>query len=75
MIFTPALTEGCVSGVVRRHLLMKLPGVEEKEIDVDWLMGSDEIFLTNAVSGVRWVEKWGEKTYGNAVTSTVYSHL
>jgi len=74
-IFTPPLTEGCVSGVVRRHLLKELPGVEEKEIEVDWLIGCDEIFLTNAISGVRWVRNWGEKEYENKVSSTIYEVL
>lgn len=68
-IKTPALTEGCVEGVMRRHLLkcMREKGIfcEETQIEKEALEDADEIFLTNAIHGIRWVNRFGKKIYTN----------
>ena len=75
-IFTPPLTDGCVAGVMRSHLLQQLPTlgyeVEEKEADPDELTQADELFLTNAVNGVRWVSDFRGKKYGNTLSSRIF---
>jgi branched-chain amino acid aminotransferase len=57
VLFTPALTQGCVAGTKRRELLEKLPGlgfqIEETIITKDMVFEMEEIFLTNAISGIR----------------------
>lgn len=73
-IFTPPLSEGCVSGVMRRHLLAKLK-VEEMVLTVESMLSADEIFLTNAMTGIRWVKQFRNKTYSNLQTSKIYSEL
>jgi branched-chain amino acid aminotransferase len=77
-IFTPPLSEGCVAGVMRSHLLSKLPEqgytVVEKEAHPDELLDADEVFLTNAVSGLRWVGEFKNKKYRNDVSSKIF-HL
>jgi branched-chain amino acid aminotransferase len=67
-IITPPLSEGGVCGVMRKHLLqMDLPfSLSEKPITVADLQNADEIFLTNAVTGVRWVSSFRDSSYGNA---------
>lgn len=75
MITTPALSEGCVNGVMRRHLLERLKvedrGFEigESIITIDNLLHADEVFLTNAIKGIRWVKRFRGNTYGNTITS------
>jgi branched-chain amino acid aminotransferase len=75
-IFTPPLSEGCVAGVMRSHLLSGLPEqgytVTEKETTIDDLLEADEMFLTNAVSGLRWVGEFKGKKYGNAAASKIF---
>ena len=75
-IFTPPLSEGCVAGVMRNYLLSQLPSeghnVAEKQTSVDDLLAADEIFLTNAVSGLRWVGEFKGKTYGNSLASKIF---
>jgi len=75
-IFTPPLSEGCVAGVMRNNLLTQLPAqgfnVIEKETTVDEIANADEVFLTNAVSGLRWVGDFKGKRYGNDVSSKIY---
>ncbi len=63
---TPDLDSGCVNGVMRSYLISELgDSVEEREVDVKELKGADEIILTNAVKGVRWVKELGSKHYTN----------
>ncbi|HSZ31904.1 MAG TPA: aminotransferase class IV [Puia sp.] len=57
VLFTPALSQGCVAGTKRRELLEKLPDlgfqVEETIITKDMVFEMEEIFLTNAIRGIR----------------------
>jgi branched-chain amino acid aminotransferase len=57
VLFTPALSQGCVAGTKRRELLEKLPGlgfqIEETIITRDMIFEMEEIFLTNAIHGIR----------------------
>jgi branched-chain amino acid aminotransferase len=57
VLFTPALTQGCVAGTKRRELLEILPSlgfqVEETIITKDMIFEMEEIFLTNAIRPVR----------------------
>lgn len=67
IIKTPVLTEGCVSGVMRKYLINScrkegIP-VEESQIDAGDLLQASEVFLTNALRGIRWVQQVGEAAY------------
>jgi branched-chain amino acid aminotransferase len=57
VLFTPALSQGCVAGTKRRELLEKLPGlgfqIEETIITKDMVFEMEEVFLTNAIRGIR----------------------
>ncbi len=57
ILFTPSLSQGCVEGTKRRELLEALPGlgfqVEETIITRDMIFEMEEIFLTNAIRGIR----------------------
>ncbi len=50
---TPPLGAGILPGVYRRHLLETRPEIEEADVTVEELLCADEIWLTNAVRGVR----------------------
>jgi branched-chain amino acid aminotransferase len=77
MIFTPALDEGCIAGIMRRNMLQQLKSsnipVIEGKITVDDLMNADEIFLTNSIYNMRWVQAVAGKNYDNAYTQKIYS--
>jgi branched-chain amino acid aminotransferase len=57
VLFTPALSQGCVAGTKRRELLEILPSlgfqVEETIITRDMIFEMEEIFLTNAIRPIR----------------------
>lgn len=73
---TPALSEGAVSGVIRRHLLACLREenipVEETQLEIGDVMGASELFLTNAIFGIRWVKQLGESGYTNQLSSMLH---
>ncbi|MBG9376905.1 aminotransferase class IV [Panacibacter sp. DH6] len=67
IVKTPALAEGCVEGVMRRHLLQCLRAenipVEETMITTDDLLQAGEMFLTNSVYGLKWVKQCNDSNY------------
>jgi branched-subunit amino acid aminotransferase/4-amino-4-deoxychorismate lyase len=76
LIKTPALTEGPVAGVMRRHLLTLMRAsnmpVEETEITMEELIQSSEIFLTNAIYGIRWVKQLGNHGFSNQMAGFLH---
>lgn len=76
-LITPPLSEGGVCGVMRKHLLKSdLPfPVIEQPLTVEDLENADEIFLTNAITGIRWVELFRDSSYGNATAAILHELL
>jgi branched-chain amino acid aminotransferase len=78
-IFTPALHQGCVNGVMRRFLIDELKKLKYKiyqqEITEDDLLNADEVFLTNAIIGMCWVGSFRKKNYVNSISSIIYGQL
>ncbi|MGB4935744.1 MAG: aminotransferase class IV [Ferruginibacter sp.] len=79
LIYTPALTEGCIAGIMRKQVinhLNQLPvNVIETTLSIDDLVAADEVFLTNSIYHIRWVQAVGDKKYGNQQTQKIYSTL
>lgn len=78
-IKTPDLSQGCVGGVMRNYLVEKLreTGYElhEEAITEEELLDADEVFLTNAIRGIRWVKHFGGATYSNQLTKDIYNRF
>ena len=78
-IFTPALHQGCVNGVMRRFLIDELKKlnykIHQEEITEDDLLNAEEVFLTNAIICMRWVGSFRKKNYVNSISSIIYSQL
>jgi branched-chain amino acid aminotransferase len=66
-IVTPALSEGILPGVMRKNLIRFMREnemvVEERIVMTDDLFKADEIFLSNAIQGIRWVLSFRERRY------------
>jgi branched-chain amino acid aminotransferase len=73
-IITPPLSEGCVSGVMRRYL-MEQHEVKETVLTIEDILSADELFLTNAMYGIRWVKQFRDKKYSNLKTSKIHNEL
>lgn len=78
-IYTPALHQGCISGVVRRFLTdeLKRTGirVHQKEISEQDLLEADEVFLTNSIYEMRWVASFRNKNYLSQQGFSFYQKL
>ena len=75
-LYTPPLSEGGVAGVMRQFLLTELPKdgytVHEKLVTPEELEAADEVFLTNALYGIRWVRQFRNKVYPNKMVTELY---
>lgn len=60
IIFTPQLREGCVDGTMR-NCILSLKDLDykivENEVKIRDILEAEEVFLTNAIQGVRWVSQ------------------
>ena len=79
VFYTPALSQGCVAGVMRHALIqfLKKSGwqITEKAIFVDELLLAQEVFFTNSMYNIRWVKQINESTYSNNITQKIYSNF
>jgi len=75
-LYTPALSEGCVDGVMRRAII---EFAKEKEIEIieaqinpQILNEAEEIFLTNAVHGMQCVLGYKKKRYFHRLSKDLW---
>ncbi len=67
---TPTLKDGPVAGIMRKQILKIADSVgfkinHESSITLEQLLNADEVFLTNSISGIRWVLAYKDKRYYN----------
>ncbi|MBO9595795.1 MAG: aminotransferase class IV [Niabella sp.] len=72
-IFTPPVTDGCVAGVFRSYLLAAAPEITERSCTLNALKEADELFLTNALRGIRKVRTFNGNTYASDRTAALIS--
>lgn len=74
-VFTPGLMEGCTNGIMRQVVLELLKENQipttELHIPAPSLYDADEVFLTNAIQGIRWVAGYRQKRYYNQLAKKV----
>jgi branched-chain amino acid aminotransferase len=79
IIRTPSLNEACIAGVMRKNILQQLAKndiqVIEGEITVEDLLNADEVFLSNSIYHIRWVQSIGNKKYSNIQTQKIYTAI
>lgn len=78
-LITPPLSEGCIAGTMRYniHTLAQQMGyvIEERAILEKYLIEAEEIFLTNAIQGIRWVAAYKDRRYFNFVARKLVNKL
>ncbi len=79
IIKTPSLQEGCVNGVMRRHLLTELRAnnidVAETKITTEELLQAQELFISNGIYGIRWVKQLQNSQYTNKLSSLLHKQF
>ena len=78
-ILTPPLQDGPVAGTMRQYLLDSLEDkgylIEEKSISPETLVSADEVFLSNAIHGIKWVGRFNNAVFDNSKTREIYEEL
>jgi branched-chain amino acid aminotransferase len=78
-IFTPALTQGCVAGVMRKFLIDKIRTlgftVYETVVTKEDILNADEVFLSNSIYNIRWGAGIENKSYSNNITWKIVEEL
>ncbi len=78
--YTPGLKEGCLAGTMRLTVIQILNN-SGYAVNADCsltqgdLEDADEIFLTNAISGVRWVVAFRQRRYFNKTSRLLINQL
>ncbi len=79
IIYTPGMDEGCIAGTMRMHIinLAVTHGIRVYECPIlpQNLLSADEIFLTNAIQGVRWVGSYKTKAFRNETSKILLEWL
>jgi len=78
-IYTPPLSEGCIAGTLRRWMLERFSSkeykVEEKVISIEDLLNADELFLTNSIYLIKWIERFNDKIYKNNIGKEIFQKV
>jgi branched-chain amino acid aminotransferase len=79
VVHTPPLSEGCIDGAMRKHLLQNLPGagftIKEEQLSIATLLSADEVFLTNVIRGIRPVKQFQKAGYSNTFTREIFNKV
>jgi branched-chain amino acid aminotransferase len=80
VVKTPALTEGCIKGIVRSKVIEILTKnenftIEETVISPFEIQKADEVFITNAIVGIQVVTKYKKKSFTTALGDKLYASL
>ena len=80
IVKTPALTEGCIKGVVRSKvidILIKNKDftIEETVISPFEIQKADEVFITNAIMGIQPVTKYKKKSFNTDLAGKLHASL
>lgn len=75
-LYTPALSTGILNGITREWVLatsrhLSIP-VEEGEYRLEFAQEAEEVFVTNSIQELVFVEEWDGKRYGEGLTPSVY---
>ncbi len=75
-VITPALTEGCVAGIMRQQIINTLKEhgftIIETSISIDDVLNADEMFLSNSIYNIRWVQQIGDKKFSHQTAQKIY---
>jgi branched-chain amino acid aminotransferase len=78
-LVTPPLGDGCLPGIMRSVILdiAQKEGIEVEQTSIDFedLEQAKEVFLSNAVSGIRWVLGYRSKRYFNQLSKNLIDKI
>jgi aminodeoxychorismate lyase len=79
-IYTPSIEEGCLPGIMREKVIdcaqeLNFVVFDECALTENDLLQADEIFLTNSITGIKWVVAFKNRRYYNKVSKKLTEYL
>ena len=80
VIKTPPLKDGCLNGIIRKQLIELIGALEAFELEENSispfeLQKADELFVTNAISGIIPITKYRKKEFTTTVSKGLVGKL
>ena len=80
VVKTPPINSGCLNGVMRNkiiELINKIPLLEifEKDFSAYEIISSEEVWVSNSISGIIPVSQYRNKQFGNSIAKKVLDFL
>ena len=80
LIITPNISSGCLNGVMRNKIIESISKfknlkIEEKDFSAYDLISSNEIWLSNSISGIIPVTEYRRKLFSNKIAITILNYL
>ena len=79
VLYTPEISSGCIEGVMRKKIIdiARDNHIEVYELSMlpNVLLEAEELFLTNAISGIQWVLAYKQKKYINTTAIRLIEKL
>ncbi|MCK0189091.1 aminotransferase class IV [Arenibacter sp. F20364] len=80
LIKTPSLKDGCLNGIVRKKLIAILGSLDKYQFEESFispfeLQKADELFITNAITGIQPITKYRKKEYDTKVAADLLGKL
>ena len=79
-IYTPSLKSGCLDGIMRKKVIeiAKKDGYtvyDDIPLKLSDIMAADELFFTNAITGIKWVLGFKQRRYYNKISKQLSDKL
>ncbi len=79
VLYTPPISDGCVDGIMRKQIIEVAKkhriSVYEVSLAMNVLLNSDELFLSNVVSGLSWISAYKAKRFTNSMSKLLVEKL
>jgi branched-chain amino acid aminotransferase len=78
-VYTPSLNNGVLNGISRQQIINQCKSeslsILERELIENDLLESDEVFISNSISGIKWVGSFKMKRYFNRISQKLIMNL
>lgn len=78
-VITPPLAEGCIEGTMRKYLLSQLSSfkkrIVERPVTEEDVLDADEVFISNAIKGIKYVRTFRNRSYDNQISENIYNRF
>ena len=79
VFYTPSVNQGCIEGIMRSKIIQfaqrKNIGIQECTLGPSALIRADEVFLTNSITGIRWVGSYRQKRYFKKISDIILEEI